>query len=93
MRKSELFRFKWEHIKWENAHVEIVPPKSKRANEKITITSGIRSILEDQLEVFKNSQFPDKDWAMSFTHQKGGAGKKSLDQYKLLINGLELKQA
>ena len=30
MRKSELFRLKWEHIKWEKGHVEIVQPKSKR---------------------------------------------------------------
>ena len=30
MRKSELFRFKWEHIKWENAHVEIVNPQKQK---------------------------------------------------------------
>ena len=93
MRKSVPFRLKWEHINWENAYFEIVQPKSKRANEKITITSSIKSILEDQLEVFKNSQFPDKDLGYVFSHQKGCAGKKSLDQYKLFIRGLELKQA
>ena len=91
MRKSELFRFKWEHIKWENAHVEIVPPKSKRANEKITITSGIRSILEDQLEVFKNSQFPDKDLGYVFYTPKGRCWKEKSRSIQTIYKRLRVK--
>ena len=30
MRKSELFRLKWERIEWENAHVEIVNPQKQK---------------------------------------------------------------
>ena len=32
MRKSELFKLKWGHIKWENGHIHIPQPKSRRAN-------------------------------------------------------------
>jgi hypothetical protein len=41
-------------------HIEIVQRKSKSANGKIAITSGMRAILEDQMEMVRNSQFFDK---------------------------------
>ena len=91
MRKSELFRLKWEHIKWEKGHVEIVQPKSKRANEKLTITSGIRSILEDQLDVSKNSRFPYKDRGDVFYTPKRLCWKEKSRSIQTIYKRLRVK--
>ena len=48
MRKSELFRLKWEHIKWAARQIRVVDAKSKDANENIKLTAGIKKILRDQ---------------------------------------------
>ena len=42
MRKSELFRLKWDHIKWRKGFLRVIDPKSKDANERILLTEGIR---------------------------------------------------
>ena len=61
MRKSELFKLQWGYIKWENGHIHIPQPKSRRANERLTMTSGMKKISKNQINVVENSEFPDKE--------------------------------
>ena len=57
MRKVELFKLQWGHIKWENGHIHTPQPKSRRANERLTMTSGMKIILKNQMNVVENSEF------------------------------------
>ena len=66
MRKSGLFKLQWRHIKWGNGHIHIPQPKSRRANEGLTMTSGMRLILKNQMNVVENSEFPDKELGYVF---------------------------
>ena len=47
MKKSELFKFQWGHIKWDNGYIYIYPLKSKRANARLTMTSGVKKIRKN----------------------------------------------
>ena len=71
MRKSELLKLQWGHIKWENGHIHIPQPKSRRANERLTMTSGMKTILKNQMNLVENSEFPDKELEYVFYTTNG----------------------
>ncbi len=71
MRKSELFRLKWEHIKWAQRQIRIVDPKSGDANENIKLTAGIKKILRDQQDLVEESKFKDKKLGLVFYTPEG----------------------
>ena len=71
MRKSELFNLQWSHVKWSKREILIVKPKSKRANETIVMTKGMKKVLINQKELVDNSNFPDKDSGHVFYTPKG----------------------
>ena len=71
MRKAELFKLQWGHIKWENGHTHIPQPKSRRANERFTMTSGMKIIYKNQMDVVENSEFPDKELEYIFYTPNG----------------------
>ena len=91
MRKSELLMLKWSHIKWGRGQVEILQPKSKSANEKITITSGIRSMLENQIEFFRNPKLRTEDLGYVFYTPKGLCWKEKSRSIKTIYKRLRVK--
>ena len=91
MRKSKLSMLNWSQINWAQGQVEKVKLKSKRANEKITITSVFRSILEDQLTVFRNSQFSDKDLGYVFFIPNGSFWKEKSRSIQTIYKRLRVK--
>ena len=71
MRKSELFKLQKGHIKWKNGQIHISQQKSRRPNERLTITSGTKTIPKNQMDVVENSEFLDKELGYIFTHLMG----------------------
>ena len=54
-----------------NGHIHIPQPKSRRANERLTMTSGMKTILKNQINVVENSEIPDKELGYVFYTPNG----------------------
>ena len=91
MRKSELFKLQWGHVKWENGHIHIPQPKSRRANEKLTMTSGMKIIPKNQMDVVENSEFPDKELGYVFYTPNGLCWKEKSRSIQIVYQRLRDK--
>ena len=56
------------------------------------MTSGIKIIFKNQMNVVENSEFPDKELGYVFYTPNGLCWKKNLDQFKLYIKDLEIRR-
>ena len=45
----------------ENGHIHIPQIKNRRASERLTMTSGMKTIYKNQMDVVENSEFLDKE--------------------------------
>ncbi|OUU23265.1 MAG: hypothetical protein CBB97_13705 [Candidatus Endolissoclinum sp. TMED37] len=91
MRKSELFRLKWDHIKWRKGFLRIIDPKSKDANERVLLTYGITNILKDQRELVEKSKFKDKKQGFVFYTPQGLRWKEKSRSIGIIYDRLRAK--
>ena len=91
MMKSELFRLKWEHIKWAARQIRVVDAKSKDANENIKLTAGIKKILRDQQKLVEQSKFKDKRLGFVFYTPEGLQWKLKSRSISIIYDRLRKK--